>query len=185
MGANAEKLELVEPCEELKEAYLEMVKECREAFEYYAYHNRAMSDYRAFLKEVHAWKRGKDLPAGFVPMTTYWLLRDGGTILGESRLRSRLTPELEVEGGHIGYMIRPSERRKGYGTQILALVLLAAQRAGHRRVLVTCDTDNTGSARIIEKNGGILNGYSVSPQSGKQVSRYWIEIKKKLQNLSS
>lgn len=178
MGAKAEHVKLVEPCEELKDAYLEMVEECREVFEYYAYHNRAMSDYQAFLEEARAWKRGEDLPQGFVPMTTYWMLKDGSKILGESRLRSRLTPALEVEGGHIGYMIRPSERRKGYGTQILTLVLQAAQQEGYRRVLVTCDTDNTGSARIIEKNGGILDGYSVSPHSGKQVSRYWIELKK-------
>ena len=171
-----ERLQLIEPSEALKDFYLEMVEECREAFEFYAFHDRALNDYRGYLTDLQAWKRGERLPPGFVAMTSYWLVRNGERVLGETRLRSRLTPALEVEGGHIGYMIRPSERRKGYGTQILALVLPQARWAGHRRVLVTCDTDNIGSARIIEKNGGVLNSYSVSLYSGKQVSRYWIEL---------
>lgn len=170
-------LELIEPNETLKDSYLEMVEECREAFEFYAFHDRALNNYHDFLAAMQAWKRGENLPLGFVAVTTYWLVRNGDKLLGETRLRSRLTPALKVEGGHIGYMIRPSERRKGYGTQILALALLEARREGHKRVMVTCDTDNNASARIIEKNGGTLNSFSVSPDSGKQVSRYWIELK--------
>ena len=109
-------------------------------------------------------------------MTTYWLVKDNEIVLGESRLRHRLTPALENEGGHIGYAIRPRQRRKGYGTCILRLTLEKARDMGLDRVLVTCDTDNLASARIIEKNGGALAGYGISPQSGIQVSQYWIDL---------
>jgi predicted acetyltransferase len=119
---------------------------------------------------------GIDLPPGIVPMTSFWLVEDDQTVIGESRLRHRLTPALEIEGGHIGYAIRPSARRKGYGTRILALTLERARVMGLRQVLVTCNTDNIASARIIEKNGGLLDGYALSPHSRVQISRYWISI---------
>jgi predicted acetyltransferase len=103
-------------------------------------------------------------------------MQDETIILGESRLRHWLTPNLEIEGGHIGYAIRPSMRRKGFGTKILALTLQKAVTFGLEKVLVTCDTHNIGSARIIEKNGGILAGYATSPRSGVQISQYWITL---------
>ena len=83
-------------------------------------------------------------------------------------------PHLEKEGGHIGYDIRPSERRKGYGTVLLALTLKKAQELGLHEVLVTCDSDNVDSVRIIEKNGGELIGRAVSEHTGKEVNRYRI-----------
>ncbi|MHB8934154.1 MAG: GNAT family N-acetyltransferase, partial [Bellilinea sp.] len=94
-----------------------------------------------------------------------------------SRLRHRLTPLLEEEGGHIGYDIRPSERGKGYATLLLALTLEKARESGMAGVLVTCDEDNIASARVIEKNKGQLLNTVVSQTSGKQVRRYWIDLK--------
>ncbi|HET6317136.1 MAG TPA: GNAT family N-acetyltransferase, partial [Chloroflexota bacterium] len=87
-----------------------------------------------------------------------------------------LTRALEAEGGNVGYIIRPSQRRKGYGTLILALTLSEARRRGMSRVCVTIDADNLPSARVIEKNAGGLSGQSVSQDSGKLVSQYWIEF---------
>jgi predicted acetyltransferase len=109
-------------------------------------------------------------------MTAFWLVKNNQIILGESRLRHSLTPALEAYGGHIGYVIRLSQRRKGYGTLILKLTLEKARAIGIQRVRVTCDTDNIGSARIIERNGGMLSGYSVDPKNGKGTSQYWIEV---------
>ena len=71
-------------------------------------------------------------------------------LIGVSSLRHHLTHALEHHGGHIGYAIRPSERRKGYGTRLLAMTL-DQHAMGFRRVLVTCDTDHIASARVIEK----------------------------------
>ena len=72
--------------------------------------------------------------------------------------------------------MRPSERRKGYGTLILELTLEKAKDLGLDKVLLTCDTDNVASAKIIEKNGGKLAGQAISNKNGKQISRYWIEF---------
>ncbi len=85
-------------------------------------------------------------------------------------------PHLEREGGHIGYDVPPSERMKGYGTILLKHVLLKAKEMGIKKVLITCDADNIGSAKIIENNGGIYENESISTESGKPVSRYWISI---------
>jgi predicted acetyltransferase len=172
----SDRLFLSEPVPELKDAFLEMVVECQASGMRYAHHQLAQNDFAAYLAQVDAMRCGLALPPGWVPMTTFWLVQDGAQVLGESRLRHVLNPALEVEGGHIGYMIRPAARRQGYGTLILALTLEEAGQRGLKRVLVTCDTDNTASARIIEKNGGILASYETSPRGGVQISRYWIEL---------
>jgi len=117
---------------------------------------------------------GKQLPEGWVPMNTYWLVRDRMQPAGISRLRHRLTESLLKRGGHIGYWIRPSERGKGYGTRLLALTCQKAISIGIDRILVTCHRDNKGSVRIIEKNGGILDpSLSSGPQDDQL--HYWIE----------
>ena len=97
-------------------------------------------------------------------------------MLGRSTLRHWLNPALENEGGHIGYDIRHSERRKGYGLLILKLTLLKAKDLGLSRVLLTCDADNIGSAQIIENNSGVLSGRVVSEKNGKLILQYWIEL---------
>ncbi|MEW5867934.1 MAG: GNAT family N-acetyltransferase [Chloroflexota bacterium] len=97
--------------------------------------------------------------------------------LGEGVCVGRKPPAaLDLEGRHIGYAIRPVRWRRGYGTHILALTLEKARERGLRRVLVTCDKENTASARIIEKNGGRLAGEALAERSGKPVLRYWIEL---------
>lgn len=167
---------LVEPTTDLKFAYLEMVADYQAAGESYIHHETAQRHFEIFLGELWDMAMGINLLPGFVPMDSFWMVKDDQIVLGESRLRHRLTPALEVEGGHIGYAIRPSVRRQGYGTLILELTLEKARSRGLRRVLVTCDTDNLGSARIIEKNGGVLSGSALSPRSGVPISQYWIEL---------
>jgi predicted acetyltransferase len=139
----------------------------------------ARADFAAFVQRLQDDERGVGLKPGIVPSSQYWLLRhdaDGETVLGVSSLRHALTPALEDVGGHIGYSIRPSERRRGYGTRILALTLQYARAFGLERVLITCDTDNTGSARVIEKNGGVLVSEGYSDLTKTRVSRYWITL---------
>ena len=121
-------------------------------------------------------EKGIDLKPNLVPQTTYWLVKDGTTIVGESRLRHALTPDLKLEGGHIGYVIRPSQRLQGNGKEILRLTMRKAKEMGFDKVLVTCDKDNIGSSKIIVANGGILDGEGVSKRSKKLVQRYWVPI---------
>lgn len=96
-----------------------------------------------------------DPPGNFVPSTTYWWT-DADTYLGRINLRHRLNDDLREIGGHIGYDIRPTARRRGHATAMLAAVLPRAAALGITEALVTCDTDNTASRKVIEANGGVL-----------------------------
>jgi predicted acetyltransferase len=106
------------------------------------------------------WLRDQSLedsprPAGYVPSTTLWLI-DGDDYLGRLAIRHRLTPNLREAGGHIGYDVRPSARRRGHATAMLRAALPIARELGIDQVLITCDIDNTASRLVIERNGGIL-----------------------------
>ena len=164
---------LVVPSAKLKSAFLEMANEFHLAGE--DRYDSARDDFTAYLARVEQFAAGRDLPPDRVRSDEYWLMFED-RLIGRSGLRHRLTRSLENEGGNIGYDIRPRERLKGFGTLILKLTLKKARDLGFARVLVTCDEDNIGSARIIESNGGVLNGTGVSERSGKQVRRYWIEL---------
>jgi predicted acetyltransferase len=94
-------------------------------------------------------------PPGYVPGTTLWWA-DGEEYLGRLTIRHRLTPSLLQLGGHIGYDIRPSARRRGHATAMLAAALPVAHELGIDPVLITCDADNIGSRKVIEANGGVL-----------------------------
>lgn len=178
---NKQKIELIAPTPDLKQEFQALAREYLDYFSQskvtssgrsYPF-QEALDDFPTFLRKGTIW-HGANPAEGTVPMTTFWLVREDNKILGESRLRHSLTPSLEKEGGHIGYNIRPSERRKRYGTLILALTLEKTFEKGITRVLVTCDNDNIASAKIIQKNGGILENETISDRSGKMISRYWI-----------
>jgi predicted acetyltransferase len=101
----------------------------------------------------------------------------GSRIVGRTAIRHSLNESLARVGGHIGYVVVPEFRRQGYATVILRLSLQIARTkcAGADHVLVTCDDDNVGSIRTIERNGGILESV-VSGEDLKPKRRYWIEV---------
>lgn len=98
-----------------------------------------------------------------------------GRIVGLLQIRHELNEHLTRIGGHIGDMVRPSERRKGYGSEQIRLALGKCRELGLERVLVTCDKDNIASARTIQKNGGVLEN-ELLDEDGLVKQRYWIEI---------
>ncbi len=118
---------------------------------------------------------GEGLPEGWVPGTTRFLIHEG-RILGLFNLRHRLTDNLLRFGGHVGYSIRPSERRKGHGTLLLEAAKTMAQSLGIERMLVTCHPTNVASVGVIAKCGGVFEDRSYYEPVGHDVCRYWIPI---------
>jgi len=104
---------------------------------------------------------------GFVPVTTLWWV-DGEEFLGRLAIRHRLTPELESLGGHIGYDVRPTARRRGHGTAMLHAALPYAHRLGIDPALIMCDNTNIASRNIIEGAGARF-----ADQRGRKL-RYWL-----------
>ena len=174
MTANAQKPVLVELSRELKDKFLEMAQEHKSAGE--ARYSDGLDDFEGLIKSLEMYRTGKDLPAGHVRSNTFFLL-DGDKLVGSGGLRHELSETLAVYGGHIGYNVRPSERRKGYGSLILRLTLEKARALGLEKVFLTCDTDNIASSKIIEKHGGKLEDRIFYEPAGKQISQYWIELK--------
>lgn len=108
-------------------------------------------------------------PRFYVDFTELWLA-DGDQYLGRVSLRHRLTEALFTWGGHIGYAVRPSARRRGLASAGLAGMLDVCRDRGIDPVLVTCDTDNVGSRAVIEAAGGEYE----DTRMGKR--RYWVPL---------
>ncbi len=124
--------------------------------------------FRAFAGEVRAQRLEETpRPAGYVPATELWWVEDA-EVLGRVGIRHRLTPALLEMGGHIGYDVRPSARRRGHATAMLRESLIVARGLGIEHALVTCNVDNVASRTVIERNGGILE----DERAGKL--RFWV-----------
>jgi predicted acetyltransferase len=130
-------------------------------------------NFQALLAQLAACEDGLGIPVGFVPHSTFWLV-EGEEVVGVSNLRHRLTDSLRVEGGHIGYGIRPSARGRGHGTRILALTLAKAAKRGIAQALLTCAKANLASAAVIRANGGVLQDEAFIESRGEVVQRWWV-----------
>ncbi len=170
-------LQLVELNEEMEAEFMEF----RQALKTEDPQNRWLFEYKGepfddLVVKLQDWKQGKQLPEGWVPCSTLYLIRDDGMILGKSSLRHELNDFLEKIGGHIGYIIRPDQRQKGYGTEMLKLTFEKAKELGLERILVTCDEDNIASAKIIERNGGVLKDRYQEDEKAVPKRRYWTTL---------
>jgi predicted acetyltransferase len=136
-------------------------------------------DFEAYLRQITDQAGMITLPDGEkvrkVPFSIRWLVQ-GEEFIGEASIRHELNDWLLREGGHVGYGIRPSRQRRGYGRLILALALAECRRLGIERVLVTCDDENLASARIIEANGGVLENVVDAAVPCRRLRRYWISL---------
>ena len=125
--------------------------------------------------------RGREKRKGRSPSHTFLTVRrSDGRVVGIVNYRPSPLPDFVLQyGGHIGYSIRPAERRKGYAKEQLRLTLEKCRAAGEKRVLLTCDPANTASERTILANGGVLeNEVEDVPGLGKSgtIRRYWITL---------
>lgn len=108
--------------------------------------------------------------------TSTWFAMCGAQPVGCIELRHSLTPSLEQIGGHIGYSVSPSHRRKGYAKTMLRLAVEQARTSGIDRLLLTVDIDNIASIRTIESCGGVA-GQDIYSLGDEQYYKYWIELK--------
>lgn len=112
---------------------------------------------------------------GKVPSSVFFLLDiKRNILLGAVNIRHYLNDYLLQYGGHIGDGIRPSERGKGYATEMIRLALIECKRLGIDKVLMVCDKSNIASRKTIIKNGGVLENEIV--EDGEIQQRYWIDL---------
>ncbi|MET8153504.1 GNAT family N-acetyltransferase [Actinoplanes sp. NPDC049668] len=110
---------------------------------------------------------------GWVHCTYWWIVEDG-EVLGAIALRHELNDFLARAGGHIGYGVRPSARRRGLASFALGEVLRQAGKLGLDRVLITCNVSNEASRRTIERNGGVLE--DIRETEIGRLRRYWVDV---------
>jgi len=170
-------LTLVSPSIKWEQQYQAMVREFLETEEpYFNNFPLALENFSAFITELKDEAAGLNLPPGISPQNTYWTVRNENVLVGEIRLRPTISPPFELQAGHIGYNIRPSERLKGYATQQLTLVLNEARKYKLKRVMLPVSKGNIGSERVIQKNGGYMEGQSKDKETGQINLHYWINL---------
>jgi predicted acetyltransferase len=168
--------ELVLPAITWRESFLEALSEYHADGMYLHRDIDAIdADFAGFLRSIHASVDPVFTPPGMVPQTHYWLV-DGLAYVGRLSLRHGLNDSLRRTGGHIGYDIRPSKRRMGYGHRMLPLGLEEARKRGLTHVLLTSSEQNVVSRRIIEANGGVLQDVIEVEGEPAPICRYWITL---------
>lgn len=168
---------LARPTIELQKQYMEFYQEWKNSGEEMIpwVIQKDPSDFPAMVQSVLDQEKAEGLPEGWVPDSTYWLVTEDQEVVGAVNIRHSLTEKLFNCGGHIGYGIRPSARRKGYATKLLAMSLEKSKELGIDRALVVCDATNEASERTILNNGGVRDVDYIE-EDGNVVRRFWIEI---------
>jgi predicted acetyltransferase len=122
-------------------------------------------------------KNPETVSEGLVPATQYMLVREEDhTIVGMIQVRHCFNDYLEKYAGHIGYSVRPTERRKGYSKEMLKMALPYCREIGLDKVLISCIDGNVGSEKTILANGGVYESTVHEPNSNKDLKRFWIEL---------
>ena len=159
------------------------VMEFRQAFlsaeEYSIPGSRGLHNYESYedwLRLVKECEKPDNTLLG-VQASTYFAVRlDDDTVVGCIELRHTLNEALAFCGGHIGFSTVPTERRKGYATQMLQMMHAEAKKIGLDKVLLTCDIDNIGSYKTIEACGGVREQEEAYELDGEPFYRYWIRV---------
>jgi predicted acetyltransferase len=172
------KVRLVQPSIQFREEYLSFYNDWISSGEDIVpwVVEREPEDFDAFLLFLYSEaSEEKLMNPSWVPHSTYWLLNEENILVGAVNIRHRLNQKLLDCGGHIGYGIRPSYRRRGYANALLFHVLGLTKSMGLEKVLLVCDKGNIGSEKTILNNGGVFESEFVE-NDGNIVKRFWISL---------
>jgi predicted acetyltransferase len=166
-------LKLIKPNIKYQSSYLSYIEELGDEERYPFPLDFDEQDFSAMLERIEQFEQGINLPAGYVPSSTYWLIHND-EIIGVSNLRHHLNVELLKAGGHIGLSIRPSCRGGKFSVQLLQMTFAEAVAKGINQIHVHCYADNVASAKMIQAGGGVLQSEELIAE-GQSVQRYVIE----------
>ena len=117
------------------------------------------------------------VPESFVQATQFICIRKSDNkLVGMIQVRHHFNDYLEKYAGHIGYSVRPSERRKGYAKEILRMALPFCKEIGLFKVLISCIDGNIGSEKTILANGGVYESTVLESNSNRFLKRFWIDL---------
>lgn len=119
-------------------------------------------------------------PEGRVPSNVFIAVRVADNrIVGVIDLRHHLgNPVLREWGGHFGYIVRPSERGKGYAKEMVHQNLIKCKELGLHKVMITCDRNNIASEKTILANGGVFEKEVLV--DGEYTKRFWVTLTESL-----
>lgn len=136
---------------------------------------RDYDDFNKWLDKLSNQLKEETTPENLVPSTTLLAIRKSDNkMVGIIDIRHKLNNYLFNFGGHIGYSIRKSERRKGYAKEMLNLALTECKKLNIDKILITCDSKNIGSYKTILSNNGVLE--NEIPENDRITQRYWINL---------
>ena len=172
-------LKLIKPTKE----YLCQIRAFRDEFKdcldwlHGAHGLRKIEDPSEWLNYSASSESKQTIPEGVSPCSQFLYVREADRkIVGMIGVRHQPTEPLATWGGHVGYCVCPSERRKGYATRMLHDVIPYCRSLGLNRVLLTAGDENVRSVKAIIANGGVLESYVMSPKHHVLVGRYWIDL---------
>lgn len=170
---------LVEPSEEYAEQIAEYKQACLDT-------NSSMDgcgplrrceDPFTYISECKKYTKPETLPDGWVLTTQFFYIRKADKrLVGMIQVRHYFNDWLSKFGGHIGYSIKPDERRKGYATSMLKAVLPYCKEIGLDKILISCIDNNIGSEKTILNNGGIYESSVYEQDRKRNLKRFWITL---------
>lgn len=172
-------MKLILPNKKYERSFKELIVSAKNYGDYKELGNSLIRDGETFeemLKRLNYRRIGKRIAKRDVPSTVYWIV-DNDRVVGTIDLRHKLNEDYFERLGHVAYYIRPEERNRGYATKALSLAIKKYYNKYTKKILITCFSDNNGSSRVIEKNGGILEKKVIDEVTKKEISRYIIEVR--------